>query len=123
MASVTLRAEFSLFADNTVLGPSFTLNGFEFRDVAKPVSFVNESGGQKGLQFGHPGVQVKLPVETGLVNVRAAAFAGAFRILGRNAAGSTVAVETIPGDNTPHVVQLIHPGLASLDFRGGSNEG
>jgi hypothetical protein len=123
VSTITLRVEFSLFPDNTVLGPSFTLGGFEFTDAANPPSFVNDSGGTKGLQFGKQGVRVRLPIETDVVDIRAAAFATEIKIHGKNAFGTTVAVETIPGDNTPRSVRLIHPGLATVDFEGGNNEG
>lgn len=123
MAGIPIRVEFSLFPDNTVLGPQFTLNNFEFTDTGANPSFVNMSGAEKGLQFADSGVRVKLPIRTSEVNVRAAAFATDVTIVGRNSAGTPVAFETIPGDNTPHAVRIVRPNLASLEFRGGNNEG
>lgn len=123
MPPVRMEVEFSLFPDNTVLGPSFTLSGFQFTDKGASPSFVNVSGGQKGLQFGSLGVRVKLPTETTLVTVRGDAFAGDFSIIGINGSGTPVVSETIPGDNAPHVVDIVHPRLAFLEFVGGGNEG
>lgn len=123
MSVIRLEVDFALFPDNTVLGSTFTLNGFQFTDKGVPPSFVNESGSLKGLQFGNMGVRVKLPVETVKVTVRAAAFAGDFGIIGINGSGTPVVSTIIPGDNSPHVVDVIHPRLAALDFVGGGNEG
>jgi hypothetical protein len=119
MPSLTLTAEFSLFADDTVLGPRFTLSGFEFVDQGGDASSVNESDIEKGLQFDKAGVRVTLPAETNLVVVRAAAFAGPFRVAAMDKDGNVLYPVTIPGDNTAHDVQLTHPGIALIDFAGG----
>jgi hypothetical protein len=123
MPSLTLTAEFSLFADDTVLGPRFTLSGYEFVDQGGNPAFVNESGTEKGLQFDKAGVRVTLPAETELVSVRAAAFAGPFRVAAMDNGGNVLYPVTIPDDNTAHDVQLTHPGIAFVDFAGGGNEG
>ena len=123
MPSLTLTAEFSMFADDRVLGPRFTLSSFEFIDQGGKASFVNESGTEKGLQFDNAGVRVTLPAETDLVAVRAAAFAGPFRLAAMDKGGNVLYPVTVPGDNTAHDVHLMHPGIAFIDFAGGGNEG
>ena len=123
MPPVTITADFSPFPDNTVLGPTFALSGFEFTDLGASPSFVNQSGSEKGLQFERTGVRVKLPIATDAVRVHGAAFAGDYRIFGKDLAGNTLAVERMPGDNTPHTVQLAHPGIELLEFVDGNNEG
>lgn len=123
MATITLLVEFSLFPDNTVLGPSFALSGYTFRDIGGSPSFVNVSGAVKGLQFPNAGVRVRLPAVTDRVTVRAAAFAGPFDINAKNAAGATVATRVIPGDNAPHTVVLSGTAITRLEFIGGNNEG
>ncbi|HEX6042426.1 hypothetical protein [Longimicrobium sp.] len=125
MPSVTILAEFSLFPDNTRLGPQFTLNGYEFADAGAPESFVNVSrtGTVKGLQFAAAGVRVTLPLETGSVQVRAAAFGGEFLISGVDSAGNVLTQFTAPADNQPHDYNVAHPGIKFVDFAGGGNEG
>ena len=124
MATINLVADFSPFPDDTVLGPSFTLSGFEFDDLGGvSPSFVNESGSVKGLQFERTGVQIELPVPVNRVRIRAAAFAGPFDLIGKDAAGATVVTRTVPGDNTPHTVVLTGPNIATVDCVGGGNEG
>lgn len=123
MPSVTITADFSPFPDDTVLGPQFALSGFEFKDLGGSPSFVNQSGPGKGLQFDKVGVTVKLPIATDAVRVHGAAFAGDYRIFGKDGAGNTLAVERMPGDNALHTVQLSHPGIELLEFVDGGNEG
>jgi hypothetical protein len=123
MPSLILTAEFSLFADDTVLGPRFTLSGYEFVDEGGYASFVNESGTEKGLQFDKAGVRVTLPAETNLVAVRAAAFASPLRVAAMDKDGNVLYPVMIPGGNTAHDVQLTHPGIALIEFAGGGNEG
>jgi hypothetical protein len=121
--AITLQAEFSLFPDNTVLGPTFTLAAYRFTDIGAPPSFVNVSGAVKGLQFAIAGVRVRLPAVIDRVTIRAAAFAGPFNIIGKDSAGATLITRVVPGDNAPHTITLIRPGLARVDFIGGNNEG
>lgn len=123
MPTITLQAEFSLFPDNTVLGPSFTLSGFKFTDIGGTPSFVNVSGAVKGLQFPSAGVKVKLPVVRDRVTIVAAAFAGPFSIIGKSSAGATLITRVAPGDNTAHTITLASAGIARVDFIGGGNEG
>lgn len=123
MPWLTLLAEFSVFADDTVLGPRFTLSGYEFVDQGGKPSFVNESGPVKGLQFDEAGVRVTLPAETELVSVRAVAFASPFRVEATDRDGNVLFPFTVPGDNVAHDVQLTHPGIAFVDFVGGDGEG
>ncbi len=123
MPSFTLQAEFSPFPDNTVLGPSFTLAAFKFTDIGGTPSFVNISGPVKGLQFPNAGVKVKLPVVSSRVAITAAAFAGPFSIIAKDAAGATLVTRVVPGDNASHAIALASAGIARVDFIGGGNEG
>ncbi len=123
MPTFTLPVEFSLFNDNDVLGPSFSLAAYTFTDIAGPPSFVNVSGAVKGLQFPNAGVKVRLPTVSSRVTIRAAAFSGPFNIIGKNSAGGRIVARVVPGDNTPHSIVLASPGIASVDFIGGNNEG
>lgn len=123
MPPIIMTAEFSLFPDNTVLGPSFVLAGYAFDDLGASRSFVNESGSEKGLQFDRAGVRVKLPATTDAVRVRGAAFGGDYQIFGKDGAGSILAAQRIPGDHAPHTVQLAHPGLRFVELVDGGNEG
>jgi hypothetical protein len=64
-----------------------------------------------------------LPVVVDRVTIRAAAFAGPFDIIGKDAAGAILVARVVPGDNAPHTITLLRPGLARVDFIGGNNEG
>lgn len=123
MPTIMLQAEFSLFPDNTVLGPTFTLSSFRFTDLGGSPSFVNVSGAVKGLQFPNAGVRLKLPAVTNRVTLRVAAFASDFNIVARNSAGVNILSRVVVGDNAPHTLTLIRPGMARLEFIGGQNEG
>ncbi|MGK5110701.1 MULTISPECIES: hypothetical protein [unclassified Geodermatophilus] len=60
----TLCADFTLFPDDTILGPGFTFAAMDFQDVpgGSSASFVNATAGERGLQFPHTGLEVGLPV-------------------------------------------------------------
>jgi hypothetical protein len=120
-----VTASFASFPDDTVLGPSFMLSGFTFQDLGSVFpSFVNQASGTfKGLQFERTGLRIRFPRPSALVELRAGAFAGAFRIEGKDSSGNLLAVALVPGDNAPHDIRLFHPGMFYVDCVGGGNEG
>lgn len=123
VAAIHLCAEFGLFPDNTLLGPNFTLSSFVFRDLGTPESFVNETAGEKGLQFSDTGLEVVLPAVTRSVDFRLGTFAGPVEITGRDLAGTVVVTQNVPGLNRYIDLRLVAPEIASVRLTGGGNEG
>jgi hypothetical protein len=121
-----LCADFSIFPDNHVLGPFFTLAAMDFTDVpGGATSFVNETAGTLALQFPEVGLDVDLPplAIPSRVRIRVGAFAGPFDINALDAAGNVVAKRNIALLNVFHTVGFKHPDIDRLEFRGGRNEG
>src|SRR4051794_39378331 len=89
--SFTLCAEFSIFPDNSPLGPSFTFAAMDFQDVVGgATSFVNETSGERGLQFPDAGLEVDLPLEARWVRMRVGQFNTPYTIEGIDANGGVV---------------------------------
>jgi hypothetical protein len=121
-----LCADFGIFPDDYVLGPSFTLAAMDFTDVpGGATSFVNETAGTKALQFPEVGLEVDLPplAIPSRIRIRVGAFAGPFDINALDAAGSVVATRHIALLNVFHTVGIAAKDIDRLEFRGGNNEG
>ena len=121
-----LCVEFSLFPDNTVLGPAFQLGGFSFsQPVGAPNMFVNDTAGERGLQFPNQGMNVNLPAPTRRLTMRVGSFAGPFDIAAINGTGATVAMRTVNSNNTYTNISMSSPNgdIVALEFKGGNNEG
>jgi hypothetical protein len=123
--SFLLCADFSIFPDNTQLGPAFTLAAMDFQDVggAAPISFVNETANERGLQFPHAGLDIDLPVPAPWVRLRVGQFAGSYTIEGLNLAGAVISTFTMSFPNAYRNVRLRGPELSTIRFQGGDNEG
>lgn len=121
---VPLCAEFNLFPDDTVMPREFVLSAFRF-EKANPADrlFVNETGGEKGLQFSPGGVNVQLPVPVPEVLIRVGVFALPVTVEGIDGAGATVARRDFSKHNTYEDVTLTGTNLRSLRFMGGGFEG
>lgn len=119
-----LCADFSLFPDNTPLGPSFTLSATDFADVqpAQSASFVNDTNGQLGLQFPDTGLDANLPLVVQWARLRIGQFNTPFTIEGFDGRGSVVSSYTtsVPGYTN---LTIRATGLERLEFRGGGSEG
>ena len=120
-----LCADFSLFPDNTPLGPGFTFAAMDFMDVpgGAAVSFVNATAGERGLQFPHSGLEVDLPVPVAWARLRVGQFAGPYSIEGLNSAGAVVSVFQMNFPNSYRNLRLRGPDLLLIRFTGGDNEG
>jgi len=120
-----LCAEFSIFPDNTTLGPSFTFAAMDFQDIAggPPVSFVNDTAGERGLQFPDAGLEVDLPVPVSSARLRVGQFAGPYTIDGLDIAGAVVDSFQMNFPNSYRNVRLRGPNLDQIRFTGGGNEG
>jgi hypothetical protein len=120
-----LCAEFSLFPDDTGLGPGFTFAAMDFQDVpgGGAVSFVNATAGERGLQFPHSGLEIGLPVPVLWVRLRVGQFAGPYTIDGLNLTGAVASTFAMNFPNTYRNVRLRGPDLFVIRFTGGDNEG
>ncbi len=120
-----LCAEFSIFSDNTTLGPSFTFAAMDFQDIAggPPVSFVNDTAGERGLQFPDAGLEVNLPVPVSSARLRVGQFVGPYTIDGLDIAGAVVDSFQMNFPDSYRNVRLRGPDLDQVRFTGGGNEG
>jgi len=120
-----LCADFSIFPDNTSLGPGFTFAAIDFQDVpgGSTVSFVNETANERGLQFPHSGLEIGLPVPVLWARLRVGQFAGPFTIDGVNTTGAVVSTFQMNFPNTYRNVRLRGPDLFGIRLSGGDNEG
>jgi hypothetical protein len=125
MSAFQLCADFTLFLDNTVLGPSFTLAAFEFDQLGGNPDqlFVNVTGNERGLQFPSQGVEITLPVPLRTVNLRLGTFNGPVDMTALDAAGNTVRQRTVPDLNRYVDRKLSAPEIASVVLSGGGEEG
>jgi hypothetical protein len=120
-----LCADFSIFPDNTVLGPSFTFAAMDFQDIpgGAAVSFVNETAGERGLQFPHAGLEIDLPVPVLWARLRIGQFAGPYTIEGLDVTGAIVSNFQMNFPNSYRNIRLRGPDLFTIRFTGGDNEG
>ena len=120
-----LCADFSIFPDNTTLGPAFTLVAIDFQDApgGASTSFVNETAGERGLQFPHIGLEIDLPIPVLWARLRVGQFAGPYVIEGLDLAGAVVSNYQMNAPNSYRNVRLRGPDLFTIRLTGGDNEG
>jgi hypothetical protein len=129
MPAFQLCADFTLFPDNTELGPpgvptTFTLAAFDFEQLGgTPPLFVNVTGAERGLQFPSQGVEITLPVPVRTVRLRIGTFNGPVDIAALDSSGATVRTKTIPGLNTYVNTSLRAREISSVVLTNGGNEG
>ena len=120
----TLCADFTMFPDNTALGPSFTFAAMDFQDIPSgPVSFVNLTAGELALQFPDTGLEIDLPVEVPWIRMRVGQFASPYTIEAFDPSGTVVAVFNMNFPNTYRNLRLRGRGISLVRFTGGDNEG
>jgi hypothetical protein len=124
MPTLRLCADFILFPDNTAMPTNFVLSSFLFHDngTGQPW-FVNDTAGERGLQFDTAGASIKLPAPTDKVDLRIGTFAGQVQISAEDQAGTAVAQVTVPGTNSYHDVTISGVHIARLVLAGGGYEG
>jgi hypothetical protein len=121
-----LCADFSIFPDNTQLGPLFTVSAMDFADTpggGGPASFVNETKGQLGLQFPDSGLEVALPTPVSRVRLHLGQFASPFDVEGVDGSGVVVSKFNMNYPNTYVGASLHGRDLTTVRFLGGRNEG
>lgn len=119
-----LCSDFSIFPDNTQLGPAFTLSAMDFLDVlGGSTSFVNLTNGELGLQFPDAGLDVTLPTAVSFVRFRIRQFNTPFTVEALDGTGATVSTFNMAVPNTYLNFGFTAPGIAAIRFRGGGDEG
>jgi hypothetical protein len=120
---VPLLLTFAFLPDNTSLPASFQMAGYTFNaQSATPALVINESAGEKGLQFPDQGLLVSLPAEVPVVDVRACAYAGAAKVEALAAAGFVADFANIP-NNSCIDAKLRGRGIEEIRLTGGGHEG
>jgi len=120
-----LCADLSIFPDNTVLGPAFTFAAMDFWDApgGTITSFVNETAGERALQFPDTGLEINLPLSVPWVRMRIGQFATDYRIEAFDPGGAVVAAFNMTFPNSYRNLYLRGPDITVLRFTGGDNEG
>jgi hypothetical protein len=120
---VRICVDFSTYADNTPLGPTYTQAGMTFTQLGPaPVMFANATAGQIGLQFPDAGLEIKLPAPTPQVTMFFGTFGGPVTFETRNGA-AVVTSQVINTANTYKNITIHPPSLVNrLIFKGGHNE-
>jgi hypothetical protein len=97
----------------------------DFQDIAggPPVSFVNDTAGERGLQFPDAGLEVNLPVPVSSARLRVGQFSGPYTIDGLDTAGAVVDSFQMNFPDSYRNVRLRGPDLDQVRFTGGGNEG
>ena len=124
MPGILLSVEFNLFPDNHPMPPQFTLGGLAF-SVLDPAArlFVNDTAGERGLQFEASGLGVDLPSLTNAVYMLIGGFAGPVEVRALGAAGNLLKiVRVLPPNQFVHMV-LQSIGIARVELTGGGQEG
>jgi hypothetical protein len=123
--SFLLCADFPIFPDDTSLGPAFTFAAMDFQDAVggAVVSFVNDTGGERALQFPDTGLEVDLPVPVPWARLRVGQFSSPYTIEGLDLAGTVVSTFPMNSPNSYRNVRLRGPDLSRIRFTGGGNEG
>src|SRR4051812_44574830 len=87
-----LCADFTIFPDDHQLGPAFTLSGMDFQDAAGAgmVSFVNQTGSLRGLQFPDQGIDITLPVTVGWARLQIGQFNSPVSVESADSSGSVI---------------------------------
>jgi hypothetical protein len=134
MPSFTLCIDFALFPDNTPIPSGSVLGGFTFTAITPPppspqALFVNQTAGEKGLQFRESGMVVKvpsIPLPVRKVSYRLGAFAGPVKVEALGPTGGVVFSASITAVNVyaNHIITVNRPKrIARLRFTGGHGEG
>ena len=120
---VPLLLTFAFLPDNTGLPSSFNMAGYAFNALASaPKLLINESGGEKGLQFPKEGLMVSLPASVSVADIRACSFADPLKVEALGLTTSAIDSFEVAG-NTCVDFKLRGFGLEEIRFTGGGNEG
>ena len=125
MPPFILCADFTLFPDDTVLGPNFSFAGFDFDQLGgSPPLFVNITGAERGLQFPPQGVEIALPIPRSLARLRIGTFNGPVDIAALDSSRTTINTKTIPDLNS-YVDTSIRAAsdISSVVLRNGGHDG
>jgi sulfur carrier protein ThiS len=125
MSSLKLCAEFSIFPDNHVLGPAFTLAGFYFKQLGTPDMIANDTANERGLSIPDAGVEITLPIPVSQVEIRIGTFNRPLDIEAVDSSGAVISQETMPLLNhyEDRTVSAKGNEISIIRFVGGGHEG
>ncbi len=121
LAGFELCVDFSLFPDNTTLPQTFTLGGLTFSSPGN--LFVNETGGDRGLQFDNVGLTVEFPVPVSSVRFILGTFNTDVKVEAFDPSNNLVASDVVAASNSYNPVQMTGADIIRLVFTGGGSEG
>ena len=122
--SFVLCADFTIFPDNTQLGPTFPLAGMTFQDnPGGATSFVNQTSGLNGLQFPDVGIEARLPMAVQWVGMYLGQFNSSFIVEVVDSNGVVTSSTTYNKPNTYSFLNFSQANIATIRFSGGGNEG
>ena len=123
MPQTDLCADFSIFPDNLRLPDLVKIAGYAFQNLDPNTRLmINESGGERGMQFGRDGVEITPIVDVTEVRMRIGVFAAPVEVVARAANGAVVQSQLVTG---PGWVDVVASGgtIATITLSRGGNEG
>jgi len=123
--TIAICANFGLFPDNHTFPGSFTYSNFGFESLAPGKLIVNETGGEKGLQFHDDGIRISLTAPSNSVRMRLGTFASNVKVNLFDQNGNQLYGEKIKATNTWEDYEFTpkHGMVSSLTLSGGGHEG
>jgi hypothetical protein len=102
----------------------FTLGGMEFENLGPAGSlFVNEAGGDRGLQFKPAGVLVRPPAGTSAALVTIGRFSSDVLVEAKDAVGVVLFSQKVQAPNSYTRVLVQCAGMSVIGLTGGGSEG
>lgn len=97
----------------------------DFWDVpsGNTTSFVNDTAGERGLQFPDTGLEINLPLSAPWVRLRIGQFSSPYQVEAFDPGGTVVATFNMNVPNTYLNLYLRGPDITYIRMTGGGNEG
>jgi hypothetical protein len=124
MPATLLSVDFHLFPDNHVMPSQFTLGGLAFSAIDPAARlFVNDTAGDRGLQFETSGLRIDLPGVANAVLMLIGGFAGPVEARAFGVAGNLLRAQTVLPPNQYVQVLLQAVGMVRVELTNGGAEG
>lgn len=124
MPTNLIAVDFRLFPDNHVLPARFTFASHQFESIdINKNPFVNDTAGDRGLQFSDRGLRIGLPHRVDGLQLCAGGFATPVTVKAIDAAGTEVWKQTLLPTNKYIHVDVTAQGIVALELVDGAGEG